>query len=56
MDKYFGQEIEGNMTSKIVLSASTIITGLTLLKDYEYIGFKPVLNKVKDRDAKFQKD
>ena len=59
MDNYFGCEIEGNMTSKIVLSASTIITGLTLLKDYGYIGplsAKAILNEAKDRDAKFQKD
>jgi hypothetical protein len=56
MDNYFGCEIEGNMTSKIVLSASTVVTGLTLLKDYGYIGPKSVLNKAKDRDAEFQKD
>jgi hypothetical protein len=56
MDKYFGQEIEGNITSKVVLSASTVITGLTLLKDYGYIVPKPVLNEAKDRDAEFQKD
>lgn len=53
MDNYFGQEIEGNTTSKVILSAITAITGLTLLKDYGYIGPKPVLNEAKDRDAEF---
>lgn len=37
MDKYFGKEIEGNITSKIVLSVGVIITGLVLLKDYGII-------------------
>lgn len=59
MDNYFGQEIKGNMTSKVVLSASTIITGLTLLKDYGYIGsssVKAILNEAKNRDAQFQEN
>lgn len=37
MDKYFGKEIEGNITSKIILSASSIIIGVVLLKDYGYL-------------------
>ena len=45
MDNYFGEATEGNITSKIILSALAIITGLILLKDY---GF---LNKVSNRDA-----
>lgn len=36
MDKYFGKEIEGNITSKIILSLGTIIMGVILLKDYGY--------------------
>jgi flagellar biosynthesis protein FlhB len=34
IDKYFGKEIEGNITSKFVLSLFSIITGISLLKDY----------------------
>lgn len=34
IDKYFGKEIEGNVTSKFVLSLFSIITGISLLKDY----------------------
>jgi hypothetical protein len=34
MDNYFGKEIEGNITSKIVLGASSIIIGVILLNDY----------------------
>jgi hypothetical protein len=37
MDGYFGKEIEGNTTSKVILSASSIIIGITLLKDYGYL-------------------
>lgn len=37
MDKYFGKEIEGNITSKIVLSVGVLITGFVLLKDYGII-------------------
>lgn len=37
MDNYFGKEIEGNITSKVILSASSIVIGLTLLKDYGYL-------------------
>ena len=37
IDKYFGKEIEGNITSKIVLTVGTLITGLFLLKDYGYL-------------------
>jgi len=37
MDNYFGKEIEGNITSKVILSASSIAIGLTLLKDYGYL-------------------
>lgn len=33
IDKYFGEEIEGNPTSKIVLSAGTLIIGAILLVD-----------------------
>lgn len=34
MDTYFGKEIEGNFTSKIVLGVGSIILGGILLKDY----------------------
>lgn len=37
IDKYFGKEIEGNITSKIVLTIGTLITGLFLLRDYGYL-------------------
>ena len=37
MDTYFGIEIEGNISSKIILSIGTIVTGLVLLKDYGII-------------------
>jgi hypothetical protein len=37
VDKYFGKEVEGNITSKIVLSIGVFITGLVLLKDYGII-------------------
>ena len=36
MDIYFGKEIEGNITSKIILSISAVITGIILLKDYGF--------------------
>lgn len=39
MDTYFGKEVEGNITSKIVLSIGTIITGIILLKDYGFITY-----------------
>jgi hypothetical protein len=52
MDKYFGQAVEGNLTSKVVLTASSIITGLTLLKDYGYIKpRRPILSETKDREC-----
>ncbi len=35
--KYFGREIEGNITSKIVLSVSSLIIGVILLNNYEII-------------------
>ena len=35
MDNYFGKEIEGNFTSKIVLGVGSIILGIILLKDYK---------------------
>lgn len=37
IDKYFGSQTEGNITSKIVLTICTIITGIILLKDYGFI-------------------
>jgi hypothetical protein len=37
MDTYFGKEVEGNVTSKIILSIGTIVTGIVLLKDYGFI-------------------
>lgn len=37
IDQYFGKEIEGNISSKIVLSAGSIILGGVLLADYGYI-------------------
>ncbi len=37
MDKYFGKEIEGNSTSKIILSIGAIITGTILFRDYGII-------------------
>ena len=39
MDTYFGKEIEGNITSKIVLSIMTVVTGFVLLKDYGFITY-----------------
>jgi hypothetical protein len=42
VDRYFGKEIEGNITSKIVLSVGVIITGLVLLKDYGYFKFSNI--------------
>ena len=36
MDIYFGKEIEGNITSKIILSISAVITSIILLKDYGF--------------------
>jgi hypothetical protein len=39
MDTYFGKEIEGNITSKIVLSIMTAVTGFVLLKDYGFITY-----------------
>ncbi len=58
MDKYFGQDVEGNLTSKVVLTASSVITGLTLLKDYGYIkprssttASAPILSETKDREC-----
>jgi len=37
VDKFFGKEIEGNVTSKIVLGVSSLILGGILLKDYGII-------------------
>ena len=37
MEEYFGEEIEGNIISKIVLSLLSIIAGIILLKDYGYL-------------------
>jgi hypothetical protein len=37
ISRYFGEEIEGNITSKIVLSASSVLIGLILLNDYRLI-------------------
>jgi hypothetical protein len=37
IDKYFGSQTEGNITSKIVLTVGSIITGIILLKDYGFI-------------------
>jgi hypothetical protein len=37
MNKYFGKQTEGNITSKIVLTIGTIITGFILLFDYNII-------------------
>ncbi len=37
IDKYFGTQVEGNKTSKIVLSVGVIVTGTVLLKDYGFI-------------------
>lgn len=34
MDRYFGKEIEGNLTSKIVLLVSTVVLGSIILRDY----------------------
>ena len=39
MDTYFGKEVEGNITSKIVLTIGTVITGIVLLKDYGFITY-----------------
>jgi hypothetical protein len=40
IDNFFGKEIEGNITSKIVFVVGTIILGYCLLNDYGYINFK----------------
>lgn len=45
IDKYFGEETEGNITSKIILTIGSIITGLVLLKDYEYLHIKYTYQK-----------
>ena len=37
IDKYFGSQTEGNITSKIVLTICTIITGSILVRDYGFI-------------------
>jgi hypothetical protein len=37
MDNYFGKEIEGNVTSKIVLGIGSIVLGVILLKDYGFL-------------------
>ena len=37
VEEYFGEEIEGNIISKIVLSLLSIIAGIILLKDYGYL-------------------
>jgi hypothetical protein len=37
MDNYFGKEIEGNVTSKIVLGIGSMILGIILLKDYGFL-------------------
>jgi hypothetical protein len=37
VDVFFGKEIEGNISSKIVLSLCSILLGTILLKDYGYI-------------------
>lgn len=37
IDKYFGKEVEGNITSKIVLCLGTIIIGGIIVKDYGII-------------------
>lgn len=37
IDKYFGKEIEGNITSKLVLSLSSLIIGLILMKDFGFL-------------------
>lgn len=34
IDKYFGEATEGNVTSKLVLSALTIICSIIIFKDY----------------------
>ena len=40
IDKFFGEETEGNITSKIVFVFGTIVLGYILLKDYGYIKLK----------------
>ena len=37
MNTYFGKQTEGNITSKIVLTIGTIITGFILLFDYNIL-------------------
>ena len=37
MEEYFGEEIEGNIISKIVLLLFSVIVGVILLKDYGYL-------------------
>jgi hypothetical protein len=37
MDTYFGKEIEGNMTSKVILSLGSLVMGIILLNDYRIL-------------------
>ena len=37
INRYFGEEIEGNITSKIILTIGSIVTGYVLLNDYGYL-------------------
>ena len=37
IDKYFGKQTEGNITSKVVLTGGSIILGIILLRDYNFI-------------------
>jgi hypothetical protein len=37
IDKYFGSQTEGNITSKIVLTVGAIVSGYVLLKDYGFL-------------------
>jgi hypothetical protein len=39
IDRFFGEEIEGNITSKFVLLVGSIVTGIVLLRDYNYFSY-----------------
>jgi len=44
IDTFFGSQLEGNVSSKVVLYGMTIIVGLFLLHDYEIINISTIRN------------
>lgn len=39
IEKYFGEQIEGNISSRVVLSSLSFILGYILLQDYGYLKY-----------------